>query len=47
MQLNREPLQNVHLWQYLVMKLSFIFQFQLTFFAFSLILGDPLMSFLP
>ena len=33
----------VQLWQYLLKKLSFIYEFQVVIFAFSLILGDPFM----
>ena len=47
MLLKREtPCKNELLRQYLAMKLSFIFQFQLVPFAFILILGDPFISFL-
>ena len=35
------PSKNVRLWQYVAMKLSFIFKFQLVPFASTLILGDP------
>ena len=37
----KRPSKNAQLWQYLDMKLSFIFKFPLVLFAFSLILGDP------
>ena len=33
--------KNAQLWQYLTMKFSFIFQFQLVPFVFTLISGDP------
>ena len=46
MLLKENLLQNVKLWQYLAMKLSFIFQFQLVAFALILIFEEPLISFL-
>ena len=38
------PSKNVKLLEYLVMKLCFIFQFQLVPFAFTLVLGETLIS---
>ena len=46
MLLKENLLQNVKLWQYLAMNLSFIFQFQLVPFALILIFREPLISFL-
>ena len=46
MLLKGNPLKKWHLWQHVAVKLSLMFQFHLVPFAFTLVLGDPMISFL-